>query len=461
MLILPSCGHGQTNDAHESRISENIDAPPTPEPNDYYISSQPTLINIEKYDFSDDAQLLINAIEDAHPSFIMYGWSLENYFMQREFFLSLATSNLISIDDFEWAIRRYITSLRDSHMNLFPLDDTFIDIETIFYEGNIYVSHGDGTQSEIITIGGVPIVQVLSNIEMYFYLENDIARFVGYPNFIRRKSLLLRSGAEILDNNVQIALRNGNNIVYENHSFVPLLSHRPSWDNDYVINYHMINDIFYIRASLFACGSSHFELVDGDDGIEHILTLCWLHNELHDSVADAVYNGIRYFIVDVRDNTGGNSIIPTILLEQMGIKSPYHGGYRRASALTRAAHPDVTHVDDAMALPSLERASNPQDIFLVVLMNNNTNSSANLFASWIQDGNLGYLIGEPSIQSPSMFGDMLTLSLPQSNIDIPISHLRINRADTNADQTTLWPDIIVPSNDALRIALEFIYNYIG
>ena len=474
IMVLSSCGRGQSENTYEIAIEseayEEIATPSIPEPNEPHIPAPPTPTPIQeipamppvvgRFDFSEDAYLLVSTIEDAHPSFIMYDWSLDNYFTQREIFLSSVTSTLLSVDEFKWAIRRYVTSLRDSHMNLHSPNDTFLDVNIIFYDGNLYVTYDDAVKSKLIAIGGVYVTQIIQNIEMYFYLENDTARYVGYPFIIRRKSLLMRSGAEISDGSTQVTLLYGEdkNIVYKNKSFAPLVPHRFNWGNNYVTDYHMINDIFYIRASRFTCGRSHLEVFDGDYGIERILTLCWRHQRLHNSISAAVDNGIRYFIVDVRDNIGGNTIIPEMMLNRLGIYTPFHGGYRRTSWLTRAALPDLNHVDYAVALPCLERAANPKNIVLVVLMNHNTNSAANLFASLIQDGSLGYLIGEPSVQSPSMFGDMLSVYLPKSSFYIPISHLRVNRADANADQLTLWPDIIVPYSEALYVALEFIYN---
>jgi len=468
MLILPSCGEEQRNNVHETDENENVVTAPTPEPNESYVSSLPAPLTVAKYDFSYDARLLVEAIEDAHPSFIMYGWPLDNYFAARDVFLSLAESDYLSVDDFTWAMRRYITSLRDAHMNLFPLDEKFIDAKMVYYNGSVYIVHDDGTQSEIITIGGISTARIIQNIDMYFYWENDIARLSAYSTFTGRKSLLLRSDADILDDSIQITLRDGNDVVYESYSFTSIVPYgwlsldwanlHVNWDNGYVINYRMINDIFYIRASVFTCSSVQVEHIDSDYGVQSIWTLCWFHDHVHDSIADAVSSGRRNFIIDVRDNPGGNSMLAETLLEQMGMHGPAHGGYRRTSALTRAAHPDLTHIDYMVALPSIEPASNSNDILLVVLMNINTASSAMLFATWVQDGNLGYLIGEPSGQSPSAFGDMLNISLPQSGIDVPISHLRINRADVNADQLTLWPDIIVPSDEALDVALEFMHN---
>jgi hypothetical protein len=76
----------------------------------------------------------------------------------------------------------------------------------------------------------------------------------------------------------------------------------------------------------------------------------------------------------------------------------------------------------------------------------------------VQDGGFGNVIGSPSRNAPSPFGDMSSFTLPYSGLVASVSHARFLRPDTTADQSTLWPDIIVDPADALDVAIEYLRN---
>lgn len=80
-----------------------------------------------------------------------------------------------------------------------------------------------------------------------------------------------------------------------------------------------------------------------------------------------------------------------------------------------------------------------------------------LLAVSVQDGALGTIIGQPSYNAPSNYGDVLSYTLPESKIKVLISCKRFLRPNSDADPTTLTPDIIIESSeDALAVALEFL-----
>jgi hypothetical protein len=214
-----------------------------------------------------------------------------------------------------------------------------------------------------------------------------------------------------------------------------------------------------------------------DDDIMLIdLRVFALHESIEETalyIEQAIENGIRKFIVDLRGNGGGDSRAGERLLNAKGITVPAGGAVRRLSPLMldmvreynlmpapiRALFSILSALTDGMIdTPYPGNASNPNNAFVAVLTDNDTYSSATMMAYWAQDGGFGNIIGAPSRNAPSSFGDMLFFTLPYSGLQARVSHVQFLRPDTAADQSTLWPDIMADPADALDVAIEFLRN---
>jgi len=150
----------------------------------------------------------------------------------------------------------------------------------------------------------------------------------------------------------------------------------------------------------------------------------------------------------------------------MGITIPNFGATRRISDLAEQHRPwvfewiaenyDLDGLEYITFDPSVQYTANPNGVFVSVLTDAQSYSSATMMTAWVQDGGLGNVIGQPSRNNPSPLGDMLPVTLPDSGLVFAVSYTRFLRPDASADQITLWPDIIVPAEDALNIAVEFL-----
>jgi len=184
------------------------------------------------------------------------------------------------------------------------------------------------------------------------------------------------------------------------------------------------------------------------------------------AIEEAIVKGTRKFIVDLRSNYGGNSLIGNRILEAMGVTAPSHGGTRRISRLANNSEDEMAMFGMTLEgnmgeiytfTPAPHLAKNPNNVFASVLTDRYTYSSSTMFGVWAQDGKFGNIVGEPSSNSPSAFGDMLRLALP-SGIILHISYTRFLRPDADADQSTLVPDIPVDADKALDAALEYLQD---
>lgn len=146
------------------------------------------------------------------------------------------------------------------------------------------------------------------------------------------------------------------------------------------------------------------------------------------------------------------------LLKAMGMQAPSYGCYIRISELSVKTR-SLRQTDDDIIYyePNVYSTVKNDGIELVILTDTLTFSSATMLGVWVKDGNLGTIIGRPSMNAPSCFGDMLPFKLPVSQLSINISYKKFLRPDTAADPTLLMPDILTErSEDALAVALEYL-----
>jgi hypothetical protein len=81
-----------------------------------------------------------------------------------------------------------------------------------------------------------------------------------------------------------------------------------------------------------------------------------------------------------------------------------------------------------------------------------------MMALWVRDGGFGNVIGSPSSQAPTAFGNILNFRLPYTGFSGFISYVQFLRPDANADPAILQPDIVVDPAEALEFALEYLQN---
>ncbi|MCL2704158.1 MAG: S41 family peptidase [Defluviitaleaceae bacterium] len=407
--------------------------------------------------FATDALYMVQMIERIHPIFIVEGWLPDEYETVRDEFLTYA-QNDISTTEFAFAAHKYMTMLRDGHMSgmlASKLDDGgwaytlkrngYLNEPWTARDGRLFLTDERRglKNAEVTAIGGIPTAQVFGVIDTYYYAENEIARQQNYIIFTQFIDVIEKAGGVISDNKVLLTLNQNSELTtLESDIVMPYVLNRDSWP-DYIIQYEMFGDVFYIDLLTF---------MDG----EHI-------KEASKAIKKAIAGGTRKFIIDLRDNGGGNSIVGNKLLEAMGIKVPSYGAVHN---ITEAAvkqgsiwflRPFYWLGFNTMRIePTIAKNLNPNDVFVSVLTNADTYSSARQMAVWVQDGGFGNIIGSPSRNAPNAFGNMIQFSLPYSEIAFNISSTQWIRPDSNADPEVLWPDIMVNDEDALSIALEYL-----
>jgi len=409
--------------------------------------------------FAADAFYLVQMVEQVHPIFIIEGYLPDNYEAVRDEFLLYAQGN-ITRREFAFASWRYVTALKDGHMTGFQLFSSLfdalqgdlLDISWLAQDGDLFLAEQDGSLSRVLEIGGVSPHDIFALMDSFIYSENFVDRDRVLALHLRYIGFIELAGGEIIDNTTVITVERDGEVSTITVAFDFLQQGGGTGANrpEFVIRHELMDDVFFIDFRMFVPDSGIYETIN--------------------AVEQAIENGTRKFIIDLRGNPGGNSWHGQRLLSAMGITVPQFGGVRRFSDLfadtamlstferlqARLISPFVRGL---MYSPSTAAASNPNDVFVSVLTDRFTYSSATMMAVWVQDGGFGNIIGGISSNAPSAFGDMLSFELPYSEIGVRVSHARFLRPDASADQSTLMPDILVDPTDALDVALEFLRTH--
>ena len=91
-----------------------------------------------------------------------------------------------------------------------------------------------------------------------------------------------------------------------------------------------------------------------------------------------------------------------------------------------------------------------------MLCDRETFSSATMLLVFVRDAGLGTIIGEPSANMPSAYGDIIYFTLDNSHVWGTISHKRFIRPDGENEERMLIPDIQTEPEDALEEALKYL-----
>ena len=169
----------------------------------------------------------------------------------------------------------------------------------------------------------------------------------------------------------------------------------------------------------------------------------------------AINQGCDKVIIDVRGNGGGNSNACVRLLDAMEMEPPQYGMFIRYSP---EAKEQVGYLrkSGTFRWHASQKSKTNEAVNLVVLSDRYTFSSATMMCVLVRDGNLGTLIGEPSSNMPSNYGDILYLSLKNSHVFASVSHKQFIRPDEDNKERMLIPDIQTSAEEAYDKAVAYL-----
>ena len=401
--------------------------------------------------FADDAQQLVYAVEAAHPAFVIDELMPQDYAEASKEFLANA-GKAANRDEFEIMINRYLSSLNDSHTAIIKgslPDDSILnslgklslDISFSFRADKIYLNdeNGEITESEILSVGGVPTDKILSVVSEIFptdtpFMEKDIRH-----KYLFDKEVLTLCGCDTTPAEIEVVCSDGTvNAAFTESAAKDLPAESKTAEAK------MIDDIFYIDVNSF--------YTKDEDFIQAL-----------DKAREYTQNGGSKVIIDVRDNIGGKYDLVSDLINCFDMNIPAgrtiirhtNGEWQSVKNDLKAAVADKTFSDYPS---SVNMAKANPNIDLAVLSNENTTGVALALCTGVKDGKIGTVLGKASHDSPKFYYNPVEYVLPGTQITVKISSAYRFRPDETNFQEMFVPNEIIFDEDPIQFVIDNHFN---
>lgn len=378
---------------------------------------------------SGDAAQMVSFLEQVHPMFLKR--PPQPYNQNKNKYL-LSADKSMTVSEFGALTSRFLTTLEDGHTRVFWVEPEGLAVNWKWVGRTFVIGRGCSLpeNAQVISVGGVPVSKIAASVDALFPEENDAGRAAQREEYGRYLPVLQTAG-----------VKNGRDAV------VKFSDHGKVTEKTLPFRLNMSADDAPSVEGKRQGGAFVITLRSCDTGAELNKTVA--------SLKRAVSGGVKKVVVDVRDNPGGNSDACLQILNALDMTPGVYGRVIRFSKPASEQNGYLRKSGKMVSEPVDSAKRNP-NIKLTVLTNENTFSSAAMLAVWVRDGRLGKIVGQPSSNKPSSYGDIIHFQLNNSRLCGIVSHKQFTRPDiTQTDQTELTPDIVVPPDgDALKAALK-------
>ncbi len=191
-----------------------------------------------------------------------------------------------------------------------------------------------------------------------------------------------------------------------------------------------------------------------------ILDQCIMNEKYEETVkrffSDVKASGIQNIAIDLRANGGGNSDVVDKFLQYLPVEE-----FTDYGVLERLGHWILGHKSLKRKNKTFSDLAFPGRVF--VLTSSGTFSSAMLFAVILRDNDLCRVIGQPSGNKPSCYGESLIFQMPNSKLVFTLTYKKFTRPDASKnDEEALIPDyptiLTVESDGVMEKLHEVVKN---
>ena len=400
----------------------------------------------------EDFAYLVETIEDVHPD--PHNHIGESEWERRKDGLEDLFANPLSAAQYYFALNSLVTSVADAHTVLLfeetdkglPLTFEWVKEGLViaedygqFKKGDLVMKIGDQSPQELLG----PLSGIVSSENIY--RVKDEAR-----RHLRRRPILELFRLVQHDSVLFTVDRNGQILELLSQFEVELPGLKERTEELLKQPYHWYVD-----------QENNLGLFD--------LKVCLDDEVFRQAVADffaAVRsNEIENVLIDLRENVGGQSGVVEAFLRQLPVDSYVTYGSKIRYSRQAAERVGMRRTWGTSTFrPSTRQIDSVEDPFsgnVFILTGQTIFSAGNWIAVVFHDNDLGTVVGGPTGNAPSSFGDMITFQLPNTKFILSVSYKQFIRPDpSNAAQDSLYPHVSIGmTRDDLTNDVDPVVNY--
>lgn len=466
--------------------------------------------------YQKDFLLFIDMLKSTHPAFadnILHPFNIDSIANIGY----LQVKNCDSKASFKKYIQSILSSLNDGHTEVMPEFDyrltypfSFIDIGNDFYLNITSKNNENYIGKRITKINNTPVKEVLdsfkgsisyeNNSHYYHVLAQRIISFYywGKSDFGREDSSLIISFADTSDlilkpetfnkkNLVSMQQRQNKNLITARKNSLFFYNILPEQSICY-LQFNKCEDQSDIRLR------NNWSGKDISPEIENKLAqIPRFDTTMENMFSKIKAEKIKTLVIDVRHNSGGNSVLCNVLLSYLAKQINEEVSQIRISDLWAKFYPDLAkeyqsifdrkntilqkgslyyatdfELDNKSIIsPSNEEyfKMNKGDIFngnIIFIQGEATWSSAATLIIDAYDNKIGKIIGTKSTYRPCNYGDLLAWELPNTQTQGFISHKIFARPDKSlCNELEIMPNVeIYPTIDEIMLGDDKCWEWI-
>lgn len=388
-------------------------------------------------DMQEDLAYTVRILEEVHPK-TYHGFSDKQQAIIQSAYKKVQTP--MKAKEFYFVVNSVICSMNDGHTHLLPMQNEqnrYIDVPLIWLHDGLYVSKDRGQFKQgdrVVTIGDKSVDALFQELRLVIPSENEhysrrkAGGCINREEYLDYLDVVHNDGVEISvqraedELNITVSLKPRSEREFDN-------SKRP-WVG-YEIDKELSLGVFYLDACQY--------------------------NEIYRKKVKVFFKEvsklkIRNIAIDVRRNGGGNSNVIGEFIRYLDIDKfkSFCGDirYSKAAKEQRGYTKDKGYKSNKHPTVCVNRKVQPSRLLfngnVYVLTSPKTFSSGNWFAVIIRDNQLGTIIGEPTGNAPTSYGDVLKFYMPMTGFGFTVSFKKWVRPNTNNDpEDSLYPDVLV------------------
>ena len=371
---------------------------------------------------------------------------------------------LETLPDFWTKVNQWLAQLRDAHTFFMPDFKEAYSYTIRYFNGSFYFyalpdTCPNDTGVVITAINGQAMKEVADRCYTLLPSENSAKACIFGSFCLSQKSFLHALGIDTRGG-LHFSLSNGNEVEMPigmlasraiRQRLVKRMTHPITGQQEAPYTCRLINNVCYFQFNAMYDRFTYLQScrlrgIEADEAVVQALPL--FTDFLRELGTVLKRQRIKTLVIDLRYNGGGNSLLGDQLLQFLGINlddiHSYQTHIRRSSFLiTHYPHLFSTRTDNHTETAWMKDIP-PFSGQVYFLQGQNTFSSANYLLTTIKDNALFPILGTPTSQKPTCFGDVLPVCIPLTGIRGFVSHSYFIRPRKEDKADTLTPDIFIP-----------------